>query len=165
MPSPSVPPAGTDSTKSGCLIVLAIFGGLIFLGVVGVGALTWWIIANKDRLAADASAARKKAEAYAKDHTQAECVDEAFREQARCPGLGCDIKTRLFLEQCARTAQPTPGFCDGVPEPKSVLAVSAWALKECVHRSARNQDCSQLLQAIPPVCHPTELDKAPGPRG
>ncbi len=141
-------------------ILLIIFGVLAFLGLLAIGGIYWWVTANKDRLLAVGEEGAREGETFASDREQSECVDEGIRKLSSCNGLMCEAQVKIFTETCIREAEPTPGFCDGVPPKSEIVKASMWAINECSRRGKpNNQRCTRLVQAVLEACHqpaPTE---------
>jgi hypothetical protein len=136
--------------------VLVMFGVLLFLGAIFVGAIVWWVSANKDRLLAEGKQTMAEAEAYAADHDQRACVDEGLRRLDVCDGLVCESKAKVFVSTCIKKAQATAGFCEGVPAKSQIIDTSLWVIDECVRQGRQSDDssCHRFMQALPEACHP-----------
>jgi len=133
------------------LIVLAV--GVLLVAAAGVGGYLWFE-SNRERLRAQGEAAKAEAEAYAGGTDQAGCLAEAVRRFDECSGLMCEVKTKIFLENCARMARPTEGFCEGVPSGNEIMATVNWSLARCeALGKPGDQPCTRLVRGIQDVCH------------
>ena len=134
--------------------LLIAFGVLALIGIAIVGGITWWVMANKDRLVSESRDTMAEAKAFAESHDQDACVGEGLRKVAACDGFMCEAQTKIFTTFCLQQAEPTPGFCDGVPPTSEIMNTSRWVVAECERRGKKgNQRCSRLVQAVPEVCH------------
>ena len=136
--------------------LLIAFGALGLLGLVGLVALAVSAIKNSDDLFTATKGSMERGEEYGGSHTQAECVDESFREMEKCSGLKCDFNSTMFLQFCMQNATASPEFCSQTPRPENVFDMTRWSMSECNRRGhgrLHNQSCTMLVQAAARICH------------
>jgi len=134
--------------------LLIAFGVMALLGVAVLGGIVWWFASNKDRLLLEGKEAMAEGQAFAASHDQSACVDEALRKGAACSGIMCEVEAKFFTTACIQRAQPTPGFCDGVPPKNEIMKTASWCAHECERRGKRgNERCGRIVQAVPEACH------------
>jgi hypothetical protein len=135
-------------------VLLILAAGFVVFLVVAVGAGAMWWKANKVRLMEGGSKAMAEGKAFGTSRQDASCVDEAFRRLDSGSGFTDEIHNRLFLSACLKEAQPTPGFCEGVPAMGEIMSSVKWSLTTCTRRGkANDQPCSRLVQEIQKHCH------------
>ncbi len=135
--------------------LLVAFGALGVMGFVGLVAIGVWAYTKRDDLAKEGKATFERAERYAKSHSQAQCLDESFREMEKCSGFKCDLYASIFLQRCMDLASPSPELCAQTPDPQSVIDTTRWTMSECPRRGHgrfQNQSCSVLLQTAARAC-------------
>jgi hypothetical protein len=149
-------------TTNPWLIVFICFGIVGLVVVAAIGGVVWWLSANKERLAGMGQEAETAARAYGKDHDQDACVGEGLRKIDRCDGIMCQASAKIFTERCIAYAQPTAGFCDGVPPVGEIIKTAGYCQDQCRKRGRLPDDqrCSQIMQAVAPAC--AAQGKTPG---
>ena len=90
--------------------------------------------------------------AFAKDHTQQECLDEAIRRYDNCADFACHLRNNIFLLEVLRSAQPTPGFCDEVPGRTDIWNSAMWRVQKCQEIGRPDQFCHELFGTIQKFC-------------
>jgi membrane protease YdiL (CAAX protease family) len=94
----------------------------------------------------EASGASSSGKHYGRTHDEEACLTRAF-ELPPSPSLG------VFLEQCLRVAAATPGFCEEVPAPAQLVAVTAWSSHACEERHLKQRlDCTLLFNFVAKYC-------------
>jgi hypothetical protein len=148
-------PSPRKNNRIVVVIIVAVLGGLALLAAVVVAGVAFWWKGNKARILDEGKQAIAEGERFATGRAQADCVDAGLRRGMACGAvaLDCEVKSRLFTTSCLEHADPTPGFCDGVPPREEILATSTWIIGECQRRGNGSQRCTRLLQAIPEACH------------
>jgi hypothetical protein len=134
------------------VLLLLAAGGLVFLGALGIGGALWWKN-NKARLMEGSAKAMEEGEAFGATHSDAECLDEAFRRLPDVDGLTGEVKNNLFFDACLKKGRETPGFCQDVPKPGDILGSVKWQLATCARRHHINdQRCSRALNPVQKHC-------------
>jgi len=132
------------------LIIVLIFALLCAAGAV-IG-YRWWTN-NKEHLLQQAKNAQGDGEAFGRGKEAVACVDESLRQLRDCDGLPCEIKVRLFLDGCMRSAANTHEYCASIPPRTEFLKRAQWALDECNRRNLGNdQRCGRVMQGVGAVC-------------
>ena len=132
---------------------------LLVLGVLACGgvlvASKAWFEANKDELAAMGIQATEDGEAFGLGVEQAGCVNEGLSRVDSCGELDpmCEAPIGIFIEACLGTAAPTPGFCDGVPAPESIVDSATWRVGTCQNLGRANDEaCGRMLGSVQEYC-------------
>jgi hypothetical protein len=108
-----------------------------------------WVKSNLPEMQRRGQRGQQQAAEFANGHTQQECIDEGFRRHDAC-GAGmeimCRAEVRIFIDQCLRQAQETPGVCDAVPPPNEIMRSATWQLQYCRdHGHINDQNCSNYV--------------------
>jgi len=135
-------------------ITLLVIGAVLLLAVGGGVGLSLVRGAAKDHIKAGAKAAEAKARQFAKSTDQAGCLTEALLQLEGCDRRFCEFEIKLFLDDCARAARPTEGFCEGVPPDSDKIATSRWTLARCEQLGKRGDlPCTRVVGVVQDVCH------------
>ncbi len=134
-------------------IVLIIFGVMILMcGLFSAGA-SWWYGENKDRLKGVSERAKKEGAAFAFNHHDEACLDEALRRLSARSGIIDQAEHKLFLKACLEKAERSPGFCTSVPSRSEIMASAQWAVERCAAKGKTgDQNCPRLLQSVQEAC-------------
>jgi hypothetical protein len=135
-------------------IVLSIIGGLFLLGIIAVAGVFYWVYQNKDRWLQSAEQIGKEAKEFGVGTNNEGCLKEALARHKRDNSFTGQISTQGFLMVCLQTSEPSPGFCDGVPQQGEATASGRWMLKKCSDAGMQNdQSCHRLFGAVQAHCH------------
>jgi hypothetical protein len=136
------------------VIVLSVIGGLFLLGAIVVGGAAYWLYQNKGRLIRAAENIGKEAKEFGAKTNNEGCLQEALSRHKRDKSITGRISTQGFLTVCLQVSEPSPGFCDGVPQQSEIMKSAGWRLKKCSDAGLQNdQGCQQLLGAVQAHCH------------
>lgn len=145
----------TGSVSKGVKILLIVLG-LCFGGMVGLGVAAYlWVDSNKGRFKDKIMEVAEEATAFAETTDQAGCMAEAEARGKACGafGLKCEMKAVMFLRICLEEAEPTPGFCDGVPPESDIIESAKWTLEQCgAADTVHNNRCSRLQKPRQGFC-------------
>lgn len=137
-------------------IVFAVFGGLTLLGCLACGLSGYfWFEQNAAGMREMGERMEAEANTFASGHSQEECVEDGLRRGDLCQDLEimCHAQASVFLRRCIDQANPTPGFCDGVPPPTAIMPSAQWALSYCAsHGRSGDQQCPQLVRGVLEHC-------------
>jgi hypothetical protein len=137
-------------------IVLSIIGGLFLLGLIAVAGVVYWVYQNKDRWVQSAEQIGKEAKEFGAKTNNEGCLKEALARHKRDNSFTGQISTQGFMIVCLHASEPSPGFCDGVPEQKEIMKSATWTLKKCSDAGMKNdQSCQRLFGAVQSYCHGT----------
>jgi hypothetical protein len=135
-------------------IVLSIIGGLFLLALIAVAGVVYWVYQNKDRLVQSVEQMGKQAKEFGAKTDNNGCLKEALARHKRDKSYTGQISTQGFLIVCLQASEPSPGFCDGVPEKNEIMESANWTLKKCSDAGMQNdQSCQRLFGAIQAYCH------------
>ena len=129
--------------------ILTIFAGTIGTGLalskVGVRADDW--LARNLRV-------HDTAQAWGEGSTERACVAEGVRRSGGCHRLsvGCMTATNLFTIGCMEVAEPSPGLCEGVPDPLNVLRSARWQLDWCEQMGSPGEGCVAIARTVQRRC-------------
>jgi hypothetical protein len=132
------------------LIVVAVG----FLALVAVAFLGYrWMKSHGGELKADAEKIKVEATAFGRGKDANACIDETFARMNQCSGIMCDVKSKLFLQNCLAVAEVPSGFCASVPKPTEIIATAQWTIAECGRRGRPNdQRCPRVITALQDAC-------------
>lgn len=132
------------------LILLLIVA--MFCATAAVIGYRWWTN-NKDQLLQQAKHAEGDGEAFGRGKQTTACIDEGLLQVRDCGGLPCEIKVRLFLDGCMKTATDAHDYCASIPARTEFIKRAQWTLDECgKHNLATDQRCSRMLQGVGSIC-------------
>jgi hypothetical protein len=135
-------------------IVLSIIGGLFLLALIAVAGVVYWVYQNKDRLVQSVEQMGKQAKEFGAKTDNNGCLKEALARHKRDKSYTGQISTQGFLIVCLQASEPSPGFCDGVPQQDEIMASANWTLKKCSDAGMQNdQSCQRLFGAVQSYCH------------
>jgi hypothetical protein len=135
-------------------IVLSIIGGLFLLGLIAVAGVVYWVYQNKDRLVQSAEQIGKEAKEFGAKAGNDGCLKEALARHKRDNSFTGQISTQGFLLVCLQASEPSPGFCDGVPQQDEIMASANWRLKKCSDAGMhKDQSCQRLFGVVQSYCH------------
>lgn len=112
-------------------IVLGVLGFFVLACVVGAVLLGRFAKQKLGGLVEETQRATTEARAFARAHSQGECMNEGLRRARGCTGFQCQVATQSFTSTCLSAATPTPGICDGVPHPQDFMSSSRWLSSRC----------------------------------
>lgn len=132
---------------------LIIAGGVAVGMVIGYLAVSSWFESTRKELRAMGIKVEKEAKAFAKTHSESECVDHALAKVYKCDGITCRAGVAIFLEKCLPPSKPTAGICDGVPKHDDILAAATWAVGYCESKSSpQPKECANLMNKLAAHC-------------
>src|SRR5262245_23973505 len=135
-------------------IVLSIIGGLFLLGLIAVAGVVYWVYQNKDRWVQSAEQIGKEAKDFGARTDNEGCLKEALTRLKRDKSFTGQLSTQGFLIVCLQASEPSPGFCDGVPDQDEITESANWMLKKCSDAGMQNdQSCQGLISAVQSYCH------------
>lgn len=146
-PIGSRPPRGRRRTGLR-IAVFALVGVLALVGVSFIGLLVWaW--RNVDRQ----ERAEAEGVAFASHATDAGCLDETLR-RVRVGDSWLRLHDAAFLRGCLEGAEPSSGFCAGVPLPSDQEGGLEWRLARCeaAELGLDEGNCSSLLWPVQTYC-------------
>ena len=134
--------------------VLLIMGGLVFVFcLVGAGLLWYWWSHNGRELLEQGQSSIAAGQATGAGTDQQGCLDGALAKLPENTRFSAQLSNTLFLSGCLPAAQPTPGFCDGVPPNGEVMNSVRWRLEKCKDRpQPESQPCGQLYGEVQKFC-------------
>ncbi len=129
------------------------FFQISFVLVIIIGLYAW---VNKDRWLMEFNQSRVEqteqfksaGDRYGMSNDQQACLDKALNEFDGCLGYSCTVNQGIFLKACLNQAQPSPGFCEGVPEyrEKPTEDDKSWAKYYCWDNNIRGEGCRLLMK-------------------
>lgn len=138
------------------LIIIAVVGVLVVLGIIAAGAF-WWS-RNKDTLIAKGKAVVTEGKDFGRKSDNQGCVDESVSRYKKEPGFTGSIATSLFMQTCLQNSRPTPGFCDEVPKQTEFMKSAQWRVEQCRQVDlAKDNYCQQLFGGVQQFCERPKL--------
>lgn len=129
---------------------------VLCIGIIAWKGYSWW---QKDGKAAIAAmqASASEGRTFAKTADNAACMKSALERFSEDSGLVSTIRATAFMQSCLPDSTPTPGFCDGVPEPRNFSAVREWVTAKCgTVTTADLRTCRVVMGPVPRFCHPRD---------
>lgn len=142
-----------SNVVKGALTAIAILGGLALL-LVGAG---FWFTGPS-------IAASKQGTAFGDGHDQMACESAALDRAAACgDGTRCLMSAAVFHATCLGSADPSVGYCNGVPAPDET-GWEAWAKDACLEvQMEEDQACIAVKGVTAAICDTDALPTAPTP--
>jgi hypothetical protein len=133
------------------LIIVAVLGVLLVVGVVAAGAF-WWM-RNKDALMNRAKEVVAEGRDFGRNTDNQGCVDESVSRYKKEPGFGTAFSSSIFMRTCLDSSRPTAGFCDNVPKTTEFMKMAEWRRDQCKRVSLSGDSyCQQLFQPVQEFC-------------
>lgn len=133
------------------LLIVAILGVLLIVGVVGFG-IYWWAH-NKDALLARGKAVMTEGRDFGSNTDNKGCVDESVSRYKKDPGISSTISNSIFMNTCLESSRPTPGFCDEVPKETEFVKSAQWRISQCKQFDlSSDRYCQNLFQPVQQFC-------------
>ena len=128
-------------------------GVLILAAGVGVILLVRFWNANKDKIRAQADAARTEAREFGRNATDSQCVAKALERYRNDRSIIGEAKARVWLAGCLETSQKESGFCDNVPSKDEIMRTVTWRLGECSRLGFDgDKGCTRILTEVQDYC-------------
>jgi hypothetical protein len=72
--------------------------------------------------------------------------------------IPCVFRAEAFFEACLEVAEPSDGFCDGVPHPDDIFKTVLYTVRLCKEAERRNLNaCAKSIDPLMQFC--VDLDK------
>ncbi|HEU4456042.1 MAG TPA: hypothetical protein VFR81_23450 [Longimicrobium sp.] len=150
MNQPHVPPPPPRSSGMAPWLKYSLIGcgGFVLLAALALGGVIWWASRNADRIGAGPEAVAAEGEAAGRGTDEAGCVEKALAYGGG--SVAAILRVGAFADACLRACRPTPGFCDGVPQPTEFRRLISWQREQC--RNSRNPACQTVMQSKMQAC-------------
>ncbi|TAK30303.1 MAG: hypothetical protein EPO40_07895 [Myxococcaceae bacterium] len=112
-------------------IILAIVGIFILACLVGSVLLARFGKQKFGEVVQEAQRQSVEARAWARTHSQGDCINEGMSRVQACPGIQCQLAVQTFTSTCLSAASRTPDLCVGVPAPQDFMGTSQWINTRC----------------------------------
>jgi len=133
------------------ILIIVLIGALLCATAAVIGYR--WFMNNKDRLLASAKHSQHDGEVFGQGKEATACIDEALAQVHACSGFSCELKARLFLDGCLRTATTTHSFCESVPGKTEFIKRAEWTFEQCTRRGmGADQRCTRVMQGVGTAC-------------
>jgi len=135
------------------LLAILLLGILLVAGAIFLGYR--WFRAHGGELREGAEKVVAEGKEFGAGRDANVCVDEALKRGDKCgfAGMMCEVKVKLFLDNCIQAASVPADFCKGVPKQTNVVGSVKWQLEECARRGHPNeQRCTRMLQSVQQAC-------------
>ena len=128
--------------------------GLVFIFCLIAAGLSWyWWSHHGKELLEQGKSSIAAGQAAGASTDQQGCLDGALAKLPENTGFSAQLGNNLFLSGCLPAAQPTPGFCDGVPADSEIMQSVTWRLEKCKDRpQTESQPCGQLYSEVQKFC-------------
>lgn len=136
------------------ILLLIFLAGLLLL--IAAGYIGYrWIRSHEGELRDMNEKAVAEAQEFARGKDADACIAETLARGDRCGPMDmfCEVKAKIFLENCLEVATLPKDFCDRVPKQTSIMASVRWQMDECGRRGHPNeQRCTRLLASVQKHC-------------
>jgi hypothetical protein len=127
------------------VLIVMLVGVMIVVGLSAV--LYFW--AKKNMKDFDPQEGR----VFGAGKTVQQCFDEGMSRLNKCDGFACQAKVRIFFENCAQVAAPSPALCEGAPPREEIMKTATWAAERCEKIGKKGDSrCAALMAAVVPHC-------------
>lgn len=134
-------------------VIITIAGMFFLLGIVCVVGGGVWLKKNEAKLREMGERAIAGGHAHGKGTDSAGCLDETLSRLDQSKGIMEETQLKIFLKECLAAAEPTEGFCDGVPPPGEIMKTVSWVTSTCkAEGRGGEQRCTRVVQAIQDHC-------------
>ena len=91
---------------------------------------------------------KQQGSAFAKQANQQQCLEQSFKQLGKCFQFDCTLDQGVFLKSCLTQAQPSSGFCDGVPEYREKVTEDdkQWLKDGCWDKNLNGEGCRFLYK-------------------
>lgn len=146
--------------KKAILAILLLLAAGIF---VAWATQSHWLPEWNEQLADDAQRYQLEGRELGLKTDQKGCFETTLTRFDTCSGFACTINHGKFLRACWQGAQPTPGFCEGVPEfnEEKTEDEKSWARHSCWERDIRGEGCRLLMRQQQQLCSSLQQEQAP----
>jgi hypothetical protein len=111
-------------------VIVTIVGCLVLsvVGVIGLGAYLW---SRHGQDVIDAGSRQyDQGLEFGRQTDESGCLDAALTRYKTNRGMTGSLAAGVFVGACWQSSRPTPGFCDGVPEPLDVFSAARWQAEQ-----------------------------------
>jgi len=137
-------------------ILLGIAAFFVLCGtIVAWKAYSWWQTDGKVFVDAMRTS-QEEGRVFGKTTDNAGCVKSGFDRFGDDTSRIGVLRATAFMSMCLPESKPTPGFCDGVPEPTEFSAARDWNHKKCATVQANERACRLIMGPVPGYCHPRD---------
>lgn len=130
----------------------------LLLGLAGLfGLLTFFSFyfywqENGALLTKETEQAQQQGMLFAKQHTQADCLDTVIEQSTECRDSNCTVELKNFLNSCFSHAEKSEGICDKVPSNHDYLNKISWTVSTCRKAKVKNGNCTNIINEMPLLC-------------
>ncbi len=135
------------------LLIIFLVGVLLLVAAVYIGYR--WIRSHEGELRDMGEDATREAQEFGRGKDADACIVETLTRGDRCGpvDLFCEVKAKIFLENCLQVATVPADFCATVPKQTNIMGSVKWQMSECGRRGhANEQRCTRLLAAVQERC-------------
>lgn len=91
-------------------------------------------------------------QAFGKNHSQAQCLDQVIKLTESCRETDCTIELKQFSAACFANASPSPEMCNKAPEAGDFFGITSWSVSLCRKRKIKNGNCPNIVRGIADYC-------------
>lgn len=138
-------------------VLLGIAGFFVLcIGIVAWKGYSWWESTGKAYYTSIKTSG-EDGKVFGRTADNAACIKSALDRFGADTAVVASLQATAYAQNCLELSKPSPGFCDGVPEPTENSAVTAWAKSQCAAvATASDRTCRFVMAPVPRFCHPRE---------
>ena len=137
------------------LLIIFLAGVLLLIAAVYVGYR--WVRSHEGELREMNDKAVAEAQEFGRGKDADACIVETLSRGDRCGQMDmfCEVKAKIFLENCLKVATVPDDFCASVPKQTNIMGSVRWQMAECGKRGhANEQRCTRLIAGVQEHCDP-----------
>ncbi len=129
------------------LLLLSTIGVLILAVLFWFNRDQWLADFNKERQQQSALFTQKGLE-FSKNASQAQCMEQSFKQLSGCFGFECTLDQGVFVRTCLNNASASENFCDAVPKTVDNLTQDDkdWLKDSCWDKDVSGEGCRFLYK-------------------
>ncbi len=122
--------------------------------ISSIAIIAFWL--NKEQWLEDFNQQRQQQTAlfvqkgtdFSSTADQRQCLTQSFKQLGMCFAFDCTLDQGIFLKSCLASAEPSVGFCAGVPvyQEKLTKDDKAWLKDSCWNKNLNGEGCRFLLK-------------------
>ena len=133
---------------------------VVLIGAIAIGLGVYWIKAHGGELMERSKQTLAEGQKFGKGTDNQGCVTETISRHKHNPGISGVLSTQLFLNACLQSSQPTPGFCDEIPEQLDFIKSAEWQRDQCARNQLTDDNyCPSIFQTVQKFCEKRSTTK------
>ena len=126
---------------------------IVVLGIIAVGAITWFMKTRGKALFEQGQALRAEGKSFGGNVTESQCVTQAMDRYRRGRGITGGVRTTVWLSGCLESSAAEPEFCNGVPLTDEFTRTVSWRLERCEQLGFKGDStCPNIFAEVQRYC-------------